>query len=90
MFPLLFLPTVSPELLDILVCPRSKKKLQLADTAILDRVNALIKSGKCREISGKAVVEPVSEGLYEPEHGIFYFVREDIPVLIYENAVKLG
>lgn len=90
MFPLLFLPTVSPELLDILVCPRSKKKLQIADTAILDRVNGLIKSGKCKDVSGSLVSEPATEGLFEPENQTFYFIREDIPVLIYDNAVRLG
>jgi len=89
-FPSSFLPTVSPELLDILVCPRTKKKLQIADTAVIDRVNALIRSGKCKEVSGAQVSEPATEGLYEPEGQTFYFVREDIPVLIYDNAVKLG
>lgn len=84
------LPAVSPELLEILVCPRTKKKLVLADSATLERVNALIRSGNCREISGAAVHEPASEGLFEPENNIFYFVRDDIPVLIYDNAVKLG
>jgi uncharacterized protein YbaR (Trm112 family) len=89
-FSLLILPAVSPELLEILVCPRSKRKLQLADTAVLDRVNALIKSGKCREISGALVSEPATEGLYEPEDQVFYFIREEIPVLVYDNAVRLG
>lgn len=80
---------MSPELLEILVCPRSKKKLQLADTATLAKVNALIQSGKCREISGAEVTEAASEGLLQKETGIFYFIRDGIPVLIYENAVEL-
>ncbi len=80
---------MSPELLEILVCPRSKKKLQLADTATLERVNGLVKSGKCKDISGAAVTEPATEGLWQQETGIFYFVRNDIPVLIYDNAVEL-
>ncbi|MFO1525079.1 MAG: Trm112 family protein [Turneriella sp.] len=80
---------MSPELIDILVCPRSKKKLVLADTATLDRVNALIAAGKCREISGTAVSEPLAEGLLQRETGVFYPVRDGIPVLIYDNAVEL-
>lgn len=75
--------------MDILVCPRSKKKLELADTATLDRLNALITGGKCREISGTAVSEIAKEGLIQRETGIFYFIRDGIPVLIYENAVEL-
>ena len=81
---------MSPELLDILVCPRSKKKLERADTATLDKLNAKIRSGKCSEISGTAVTETVTEALLQRETGILYLVREDIPVLIYENAVELG
>lgn len=81
---------MSPELLEILVCPRTKKKLQIADTAVVERVNALIKSGKCKEVSGAQVSEPATEGLFEPENQTFYFIREDIPVLVYDNAVRLG
>ena len=81
---------MDPRLLEILVCPRTKKKLQIADTAVLERVNALIKSGKCKEVSGAQVSEPATAGLYEPENQTFYFIREDIPVLVYDNAVRLG
>ncbi len=80
---------MSPELLEILVCPRSKKKLRLADTATLNKINTLIKSGKCKDISGALIEEPATEGLWQSETGIFYFVRNDIPVLIYDNAVEL-
>lgn len=80
---------MSPELLAILVCPRSKKKLELADTATLDKVNALIQAGKCREISGAPVTEPATEGLFQKDTGLFYFVRDGIPVLIYENGIEL-
>lgn len=80
---------MSPELLAILVCPRSKKKLELADTATLDKVNSLILGGKCREISGAAVTETATQGLVQKETGLFYFVRDDIPILIYENGIEL-
>ncbi len=80
---------MSPELLDILVCPRSKKKLELADTATLDKLNAQIRAGKCSDIAGTPVTEIVSEALLQRESGILYLIREEIPVLIYENAVEL-
>lgn len=84
------LESMSPELLDILVCPRSKNKLHQADTAILAQVNALIERGACKEISGAAVSEKASEGLFEPTTKVFYFVRDGIPVLIFENGVNLS
>lgn len=80
---------MSPELLQILVCPRTKKPLKQADTATIDQINALIKQGKCVEVSGKKINETAHEGLFQEETRAFYFVREDIPVLIYENAVLL-
>jgi uncharacterized protein len=80
---------VSPELLDILVCPRTKKKLSLADTATLHRLNTLIQNGQCKEISGAVVTEPAKAGLFQKDTSMFYFIREDIPVLIYDNAVHL-
>ncbi|MBV6492543.1 MAG: hypothetical protein LDLANPLL_00537 [Turneriella sp.] len=78
---------MSPELLEILVCPRSKKKLVLADTATLEKINQRIANGNCREISGEIVSQPVKEGLLQPDSGIFYFIRDGIPILIYENAI---
>lgn len=80
---------MSPELLDILVCPRSKKKLELADTATLEKLNGAIRACKCRDIAGAAVTETVAEALLQRETGILYLIKEDIPVLIYENAVEL-
>jgi len=81
---------MSPELLEILVCPRSKNKLFMADTATLAKVNALCDRNACAEISGALVSERAVEGLFEPKTQIFYFIRDGIPVLIYENGVKLG
>ncbi|HRP70269.1 MAG TPA: hypothetical protein PLY93_12105 [Turneriella sp.] len=78
---------MSPELLDILVCPRSKKKLTQADSATIEEINRRIAEGVCVEISGTSVATPTTEGLVQNETGLFYFVREGIPVLIYENAV---
>jgi len=80
---------VKSELLEILVCPRSKKKLILADQSVLDKINNLIREKRCHDISGQAVLEPVSEALLQPETQILYLVRDEIPILIYENGIKL-
>ncbi len=80
---------MSPELLEILVCPRTKKKLELADTATLDKLNTDIRAGKCRDIAGTPVTEAVTEALLQRDTKLLYLIREDIPVLIYENAVEL-
>lgn len=61
----------------------------MADTATLDKLNAHIRAGKCRDIAGTPVSETASEALLQRETGILYLIREEIPVLIYENAVEL-
>jgi len=80
---------VKSELLEILVCPRSKKKLVLADQSTLEKINKTIREKQCHDISGQAIIEPVSEALVQPDTKILYLVRDDIPILIYENGIKL-
>lgn len=77
------------ELLNILVCPRTKKKLILAPGDVIGKVNQKIAAGKCQNISGEAVVEAVTEGLYQPDDKTFYMIRDGIPLLIYDNGIKV-
>lgn len=76
-------------MLNILVCPRTKKKLILAPKDILGKVNQKIGAGNCRNICGEAVVEQVAEGLYQPDDKTFYLIRDGIPLLIYDNGIKI-
>ncbi|MDH4262549.1 MAG: hypothetical protein OEV78_05820 [Spirochaetia bacterium] len=77
------------ELLDILVCPRTKKKLVLATDDIINILNKKINSGKCHDISGEPVKDTVKEGLFQPEDKTFYLIRDGIPLLIYDNGIKI-
>jgi uncharacterized protein YbaR (Trm112 family) len=77
------------ELLNILVCPRTKKKLILASNDIINEINKNIRSGKCQNINGETIIDAVSEGLYQPEDKIFYLIRDGIPLLIYDNGIKI-
>jgi uncharacterized protein YbaR (Trm112 family) len=80
---------MDPELLKILVCPKTKKKLVKADSSLIGKINKQIKSEKCRDISGEIIRDEIEEGLYQPESSIFYMVRDGIPLLIYDNAIKV-
>jgi len=77
------------DLLEILVCPRTKKKLVLASAEIIKKINQKIESGKCKDISGEPVQETVSEGLYQADEKTFYMIRDGIPLLIYDNGIKI-
>ncbi|MDH5720095.1 MAG: hypothetical protein OEZ13_05655 [Spirochaetia bacterium] len=78
------------KLLEILVCPKSKKKLILADSVIIQKVNKMVNENKCKNINGDNISQDVIEGLYEPENKTFYIIKDNIPVLIYENAINLN
>lgn len=75
------------QLLDLLVCPKSKKKLELARPQIIDAVNTQIKAKKCRDINGNTIEALLEEALFQPEERLLYPVKDEIPVLIYEQAI---
>ena len=80
---------VDQELLDILVCPETKQSLRLADEALLARVNAAISSGTMANRGGQTVSEAVSEGLVRDDGKYLYPVRDDIPVMLIDEALPL-
>ncbi|MDH5716421.1 MAG: hypothetical protein OEZ22_02150 [Spirochaetia bacterium] len=77
------------ELLKILVCPLTKNKLEKASKSIIDKLNAEISLKKIKDISGELITESLTDGLFEPKNKVFYIIKDDIPILIYENGIKI-
>ncbi len=74
---------VDPELLDILVCPKSKGELQLVE--LPGEVRATL-AEKFREHFRDE--EPVVEqGLYCAASGLVYPIVSDIPMMLVEEAL---
>jgi len=80
---------VDQELLDILVCPESRQPVRLADDALLSRLNAAIAEGGVLNRGEKLVTEPVHEGLVREDGLLLYPVRDDIPIMLIDEAVPL-
>lgn len=80
---------VDPELLDILVCPESKQPVREADEALLARVNEAVAAGTLRNRGGEAVTEPLDGGLVREDGALLYPVRDEIPVMLVDEAVPL-
>lgn len=80
---------VDPELLEILVCPETKEPVRLADEALLARVNHLIDAGRVVTRGGRTVEEVLEVGLVREDGRILYPVRDEIPVMLIDEAIPL-
>jgi len=80
---------VDPELLEILVCPESHQSVRPADEELLQRLNQAIQSGGVSNRGGDEVTDVVSEGLVREDDRILYPVREDIPIMLIDEAIEL-
>ena len=80
---------VDPELLEILVCPETHQPVRPAEGGVLDRLNQAIRSGGVTNRGGSEVAEPLEEGLIREDDKIPYPVREDIPIMLIDEAIEL-
>ena len=80
---------VDSELLEILVCPETHQAVRLAERELLNRLNQAIRSGGVTNRGGNDVADPIEEGLVRKDDKILYPVREDIPIMLIDEAIEL-
>jgi uncharacterized protein len=81
---------VDQELLDILVCPETKQPVRVADAGVLDRLNSAISLGSVSNRAGEQVEQAVTEGLVREDGDWLYPVRDDIPIMLIDEAIPLS
>ena len=80
---------IDKELLGILVCPRDRTPLSLADAELLARLNRAIAAAQVKNLGGRAVTEPLAGGLVRQDKALLYPIVDDIPVLLADEAIPL-
>jgi uncharacterized protein YbaR (Trm112 family) len=81
---------IDQEFIDLLRSPDTRKPLRFADQAELERVNKSIESGAARNRAGEAVSEKITAGLVPEGEQVVYPVRDDIPILLEQEAIPLA
>jgi len=77
------------QLLNILCCPETRGKLQMADSALLDSLNRAVSAGTLKNASGEKISETLTEVLVNDKGSLAYIVRDGIPVLLVDEAIRL-
>lgn len=80
---------VDPELLKILVCPENKTPVSLAEPSLVEKINAAIAAGTVKNRAGEPVTEPIGDGLVREDKKYLYPVRDDIPIMLIDEAIPL-
>ena len=80
---------IDQELLDILVCPETKQPVRLADQDLLKLLNAAIDAGDVADRGGNAVESKIEEGLVREDRLLLYPIRDDIPIMLIDEAIPL-
>lgn len=77
------------DLLDILCCPETKEDLTLAEASLLEQINRQIAAGSVKNRAGQAVTEKIDEGLLRKDRKFLYPVREDLPIMLIDEALPM-
>ena len=77
-------------LLDIVCCPATHLPLRLMPESKLATLNARIGAGQLKFRDDSPVTEPLVQALMTADERLAYAIRDDIPLLLEEQAIPLA
>lgn len=80
---------IDADLLKILCCPETHQGLRVAEPALLEKLNQQIASGGLKNRAGQPVKEKIDGGLVRADGKFLYAIRQDIPVMLVDEALPL-
>jgi uncharacterized protein len=81
---------IDVELLKILCCPETHQDVQLAEPAVVDRLNGQIAAGSLKNRAGQPVQETLEGGLIRADRKFLYPIRHNIPVMLVDEGIPLA
>ncbi|MBI2301311.1 MAG: hypothetical protein HYU66_20575 [Armatimonadetes bacterium] len=82
--------SIVQEYLEILRCPETRQPVELADEALVARLNALIAAGSLTARGGEAVAEPIDGGLVREDGQVLYPIRDEVPYMLIADSIALA
>lgn len=80
---------IDKELLEIIRCPETKQKLTPAGAKQIDELNVRIESGELQDRGGEAIKDKIDGGLIREDGKFLYLIRDEVPVLLVDEAIPL-
>ena len=80
---------LDPEFVKILVCPDNRTPVRVASEQEIINLNQKIEEGALQNIGGRIVNDKLDGGLIREAGDRLYPVRENIPVMLVEEAIQL-
>ena len=81
---------MNKELLKLICCPSSKKQLRILNKESLANLNQAISAGLIKNNQGKILEDKIDQALITEDYEVAYIVRDDIPVLLENESIKMN
>lgn len=81
---------IDPDLLKIMCCPETHQPIEVAEPALVTKLNEQISAGQLMNRGGQLVKERIDGGLVRTDKRYLYPIRQDIPIMLIDEAIPLA